>query len=223
MLRLVARRALRTPAISRAMCTAVEPSLEDSIAEKIAEVKAFDPAPKAVYPKAALKADLDAGALDMAKFEAAFTDEVVLKKAKSINGEINMLKMKIGGISLETPDWDSYVAEGVPAESVAYYKGQYETLVADTEKQTAAAFKEAFGATVSKIDAAFAEGKSEATKAELAAKAEVEQILAELEVLGTQAANIADQTVAEVLEANPALRAEIEEEFAKHQWGPGQV
>ena len=61
----------------------------------------------------------------------------------------------------------------------------------------------------------FAEGR----KAEAESQAGMEQAITDITALGSQMTGLKEQTIAEVLEADPAMRAEIEEEMKNHQWG----
>lgn len=60
---------------------------------------------------------------------------------------------------------------------------------------------------------------SEAKKAEAESNAGITQCIADLELLEKQMQGISEQTIAQILEQEPEMRKEIEEEIANHNWG----
>ena len=59
-----------------------------------------------------------------------------------------------------------------------------------------------------------------ASKEEKAADAGLLQCIAELELLEKQVDGVSTQTIAEILEQEPELRKEVEEEVANNVWAP---
>lgn len=53
----------------------------------------------------------------------------------------------------------------------------------------------------------------------MAAEAGMAQTIKDLEALESQMTNLKEQTIAEVLDSDPQMREEIEEEMKSHQWG----
>jgi len=125
--------------------------------------------------------------------------------------------------TMESYDWSQWEKKGLDAELIAEVKSIMEAGVAkeismipelikenqldELQKEVVDAFKGPGGF----LELASAEEK--------AAKAGMLKALADMEKLEVDAVGIRDVTIAEILEREPELRAEIEEEIKNNNWG----
>jgi len=217
MLRLtLARRgplALRT---SRRTLCAESPAMLDQVKSAVADMKEKAEA-KTSSGYETLKADIEAGTVDTAKLGAAlsFSDDAK-KLGMQCVSEINKDRMSSGAKEVDFGMWEGKLS----AEVVAKIKGVYDTSMADLESGDTYKLMTAEHDTAKDtIASAFKDLLSEAKKAEAESNAGITQCIADLELLEKQMQGISEQTIAQILEQEPEMRKEIEEEIANHNWG----
>jgi len=174
------------------------------------------------YTPSTLASALEAGTVDLSKLSATFGDfnpeakKMLLKAAK----ESNDMAAKIGAPEAEL-DWASWEEKLTDVSAIAKVKAicdeaavaveaelEKDTTAADAMKQIDAAYKGAGG---------FIE---QASGEEKAAEAGMLQSVADLEALTVEIDGVSQITVGEILEREPELRAEIEEEIKNNVWAP---
>jgi len=171
------------------------------------------------YDVADLKKDLAAGSVDISKLQvsmAAYPD--IQKMASKMISEMNAYKSKPAPAPIDWAAWDAKIETPglVDAMKVAYEaeinnKEFEDTLAADLAKESAA-----IDAMFNGADGLFAKAKAE----EKAADAGLLQCIADLELLEKQIDGVSEQTIAEILEMEPELRKEVEEEIDNSNWAP---
>merc|ERR1711892_173699 len=162
------------------------------------------------YTEEKLAADLEAGSVDSSALKEmfGFNDHLMktvlqtvgkynTDKAKMVENEKSAIDDPIVGEMKACYDKAMKDAEAGP---IAEYEKDQQKMVAQT--------KDIF-------EGLFAEGR----KAEAESQAGMEQAIKDLTALGSQMTGLKEQTIAEALESDPAMRAEIEEEMKNHQWG----
>lgn len=218
MLRLAARQ------MPRAMCAVAEtPDIVSELKADIASIKAQLAAPevaKGYSPeefKAALEGD---GAIDMAMVSDALEglEEPARKVAMMEIGKVAGYKKDIAAAMPEI-DWAAAAADVGDADLIAQLKMVHEKTLAGALEQ-ADKDRIEVDAALSKVEAGFtatyaAVDKHEAELAEMSTAK-----LAELEDILWKAEGIKDMTIAELLDRDPEMRKEIEEEIANNVWAP---
>ena len=183
------------------------------------------PAEDTFYPEAKFKSDLASATVDMSLLSATLTEvgpEAKKLCMKSVSDATSMTKeVAEGKAMMESYDWGQWEAKGLDKDIIAEVKAILDKGIAE-----AAAGREARVADIvakeKEVKAAF-EGSDgfleKASKRSVAAKAAMAAALAEMEKLELDAVGIKDVTIAEILEREPELRAEIEEEIRQNNWG----
>jgi len=203
---------------SRTLCSVapVNPLVE-KVESLITSLKTADNSK--VYDSAKFSADLKAGTVDTTLLGETmnFSDEY---KKGAVSAYMKIIAARNKATAAE-PDWAKY-SETLDADMLATVK----TMVADEIAKAEASLPE----YTAELDASFAEFKTamngpgglmEIAKArEVAAQTGLTDIIAELEILKKDIAGVKDMTIAEILESEPALRAEVEAEIAEHNWAP---
>jgi len=219
-----ARLAVRT--MPRALCAVAETEvrLVDTIRADIIDMKAKiagEGVKKAGgYSPAEFEAAIKAGTVDPSLVNEAlegFPDEARKLVLKNVAASAKMLKEQEASSDV---DWASFEAK-LGSELVAEVKAITDKAVADAEAEHAG--DNTFAELTSEVTNAFkgSNGLFElASKEEKAAAAGMETILTEMEQLETYVEGVADLTIAEILEREPELRAEIEEELKNDVWAP---
>ena len=133
-------------------------------------------------------------------------------------GKYNVEKAQIAENDKTVIDWEHF-EDAINDPVVAEMKAIYETTMKEAETGPIADFEKDQQKMVATTKAAFEEMFAECRKAEAASQAGMEQAIQDITALGSQMTGLKEQTIAEVLEADPAMRAEIEEEMKNHQWG----
>ena len=133
-------------------------------------------------------------------------------------GKYNVDKAQIAENEKTVIDWEHF-EDAINDPVVAEMKAIYETTMKEAETGPIADFEKDQQKMVATTKAAFEEMFAECRKAEAASQAGMEQAIQDITALGSQMTGLKEQTIAEVLEADPAMRAEIEEEMKNHQWG----
>lgn len=133
-------------------------------------------------------------------------------------GKYNVDKAQIAENEKTVIDWEHF-EDAINDPVVAEMKAIYETTMKEAEAGPIADFEKDQQKMVATTKAAFEEMFAEGRKAEAASQAGMEQAIQDITALGSQMTGLKEQTIAEVLEADPAMRAEIEEEMKNHQWG----
>jgi hypothetical protein len=193
------------------------------VAAKLEEMKATDLSPKSAYPAAQFKADLAAGTVDTDKLgEALSFHEDTKKLALRMVGQLKKSQMdaaaKAGSMEIDWAAWEEKIGD---AEMLADMKVTYEANMKAFDDAADKKIAEQVKAFTSKMEASFGgpDGIFKAAGAiETEARANIASAIAELEVLEKQIEGVSTQTIAEILEMEPEMRKEIEEEMANHQW-----
>ena len=133
-------------------------------------------------------------------------------------GKYTVEKAQIAENDKTVIDWEHF-EDAINDPVVAEMKAIYETTMKEAEAGPIADFEKDQQKMVATTKAAFEEMFAEGRKAEAASQAGMEQAIQDITALGSQMTGLKEQTIAEVLEADPAMRAEIEEEMKNHQWG----
>jgi hypothetical protein len=172
------------------------------------------------YTAAAFKADLAAGKVDSGLLaETMSFSETAKKMASKLNNDINLAKL--AGSKEVSIDWAGYeekiITPGIVAEIKAIYEEELAVSLAGAGLDALAAESK------SQLKAIFSgpDGLYEmASKEEKAAEAGMLQCIADLELLEKQIEGVSTQTIAEILEQEPALRERVEEEIKNNVWAP---
>jgi len=195
--------------------------LAQDVASKIVELKEVAASTgSSGYSVADFKSDLAAGKVDASKLgeTMAFSDKAK-KMALKMNAEINIARM--AGEKDVSLDWGAW------GEKITT-PGLVDKIQAAADAELAATLAEAdldkkSESIKAQIKAVFSgsNGLYEmASKEEKAADAGLLQCIAELELLEKQVDGVSTQTIAEILEQEPELRKEVEEEVANNVWAP---
>merc|ERR1711935_360483 len=165
------------------------------------------------YTREKLATDLEAGSVDSAALKQMFGfNENVMKHVLKGVGKYNENKLKIAENDKTTIDdpvvgklkaAHEMISKEMEAGPIAKHAAGQEELIAKV--------KDAFEGS----DGVFATAR----KREAASQAGMEDQIKSLEALGSQITGLKEQTIAEVLESDPEMRKDIEEEMKNHQWG----
>ena len=231
-LTMILGRALLRTGARRGMCTAVTPppAIVTEIRELVVEMKAklaAKPDPSEMYSPSALEAALKSGSVDSSLLSSSLTDfDAGAKKLamKCVTDSNAMLKeMAAEEATMADYDWSQWEKKGLDKETIAEVKSIMDTFIAAEAANLPDLIKENdLEGMTKEVKTAF-EGPGgfleEAGNAEKAATAAMEQVVADLETLEMDAVGLRDVTVAEILEREPALREEMEEEIRNSNWG----
>jgi len=171
------------------------------------------------YTEEKLAADLEAGSVDSSALKEmfGFNDHLMKTVLKSV-GKYNADKAKIAENGKTAIDWEHF-EDAIDDPVVADMKKIYETTMKEAETGTIADYEKEQQKLVDTTKAMFEGLFAEGRKAEAEGQAGMEQTIKDLSALSAQMTGLKEQTIAEVLESDPAMRAEIEEEMKNHQWG----
>ncbi|KAL1528775.1 hypothetical protein AB1Y20_010103 [Prymnesium parvum] len=200
---------------SRMMCS---PALADAFYKDIEKAKLMLGGVKEIYPFEQFKSDLAAGTVDADKLSAELVHHPEVLKI--MNKRIMEMNLSSKVAAPEPPDFDAWKEKISTPGAVDLIKAMYEEEVnnPDNEKILQEKIKE----VDEKIHEAFhgPDGlHAQAAKEVKAADASILQTIEELEAMAKQTKSIRTQTIAEILENEPQLRKEIEEELDNHNWG----
>lgn len=217
--------------LRRGWCSpAVPPPVVVEIREAITDMKAkigAKPATGEIYLKETFEQDLKAGQVDTSLLTSTLADfDIRARKLalKCVNDAAHMKREKAeeDGV-MAAYDWSQWERKGLDAaviqevraimqDGVEHEKERLPELVKenkldDLEREVLHAFKGPDGF----LDLA--------GKEETAARAGMLNCLSDMEKLELDAMGLRDVTIAEILEREPQLRAEIEEEIKNNNWG----
>merc|ERR1711957_919568 len=204
-LRVAGRRTLCAPALTT-----------ETLQSTIAELKEkMDSKYVLPYTREKLATDLEAGSVDSAALKQMFGfNENVMKHVLKGVGKYNENKQT-------TIDWEHYEST-IDDPVVGKLKAAHEMISKDMEAGPIAKHAAGQEELIAKVKDAF-EGSdgvfATARKMEAASQAGMEDQIKSLEALGSQITGLKEQTIAEVLESDPDMRKDIEEEMKNHQWG----
>lgn len=216
------RRHLCTPATTAPVVT----EIREAIAHMKAQIE-LKPAEGSVYTAATYESAMKAGKIDAALLSSTLSSiDISAKKLalKCVADSASMAKEKAEEEAIMAGyDWSQWEKKGLDASVVAEVKSIMESGLAaekalmpelikenkldELQKEVTSAFKGPGGF----LELAAAEEK--------AAKAGMLSCLEAMEKLEVDAVSIRDVTIAEILEREPELRAEIEEEIRNNNWG----
>jgi len=192
----------------------------ESLASTIADCQArMDSKFVAPYTEEKLAADLEAGTVDSTALKemVGFNDKLMKMTLQAV-GKYGADKAKIAENEKTVIDWEHWEA-AIDDPVVGEMKAVYEDLMKDAEAKLLPAFEKDQQELLAKLSEQFEGAISEARKAEAASMAGMAQTIADLKALEGSMTGLKEQTIAEVLEADPEMRKEIEEEMKNHQWG----
>jgi len=210
----------------RALCAVAEPEtrLVDEIRADIADMKAKiagEGVKKAAgYSAAEFEAAMNAGSVDPSMVNAAlegFPDEARKMVLKNVAASAKIMKDLEVDTSVDWAAWEAKLGAELVAEVKAITDKSVAAAQADTGDDAMVA-----GLTAEVNDAFKGpNGLFElASKEEKAAAAGMEAILTEMEQMESYVEGVSDLTIADILEREPELRAEIEEELKNDVWAP---
>jgi len=210
----------------RALCAVAEPEtrLVDEIRADIADMKAKiagEGVKKAAgYSAAEFEAAMNAGSADPSMVNAAlegFPDEARKMVLKNVAASAKIMKDLEVDTSVDWAAWEAKLGAELVAEVKAITEKSVAAAQADTGDDAMVA-----GLTAEVNDAFKGpNGLFElASKEEKAAAAGMEAILTEMEQMESYVEGVSDLTIADILEREPELRAEIEEELKNDVWAP---
>lgn len=210
----------RAAVSSRNMCAPAVP-LVDQIKADLESMKTqVENKVSKGYTPEAYSAAAQAGTVDASLLSATidFSDEA-RKTVMKLNMETNKMNQEIA-TAADGPDFDSWAGKISP-EVVSQVKAVFEaelaaaqgdlqssTEVDDLKKEVTAAFEGSGGLF------------ELASKEEKAAEAGLLQCIADMEKLELDAQGVASVTIAEILEREPELRAQVEDEIKNNVWAP---
>jgi len=208
-LRAAGRRTMCAPALST-----------ETLASTIADCQSkMDSKFVTPYTEEKLAADLEAGSVDSSALKEMFGfNDHLMKTVLQTVGKYNTDKAKIVENEKSVIDWEHY-EEAIDDPIVGEMKASYENMMKEVEAGPIADFEKDQQKMVAKTKDVFEGMFAEGRKAEAESQAGMEQAIKDLTALGSQMTGLKEQTIAEVLESDPAMRAEIEEEMKNHQWG----
>jgi len=171
------------------------------------------------YTPEAFSAALSAGTVDASLLSSTmdFSDDA-RKMASKLNMQASAWakEMETGQVA----DFSAYEGK-IDADIMAEIKGIFEKELAAAQSDTSGAAE--IDAVQKEWSAAF-DGPdgllSMAGKEEKAAEAGLLQCIADMEKLEVDVQGVADVTIGEILDREPELRAEIEEEIKNNVWAP---
>jgi len=216
---LSARLALR-PALVRNMCAPVVPLIDEvkadiEVMKEKAAAKAFSG-----YTPDAYKAASAAGTVDPSMLSATFdfSDEA-RKMVMKLHQQSMAMKQSMAS---ETAAADFSQFEGqLPASLLAEVKGAYEAEMAKVEASTAELAEVSSLKSDLETMMSGAGGLLELAAAEeKTAEATIDQCLVDMEKVAVDIDGVAQVTIGEILDREPELRAEIEEEIKNNVWAP---
>jgi len=214
--------------LQRGLCApaATEVPLTQQMKDDIVDMKAKIAASSAGdgYAIGEFEAAAKAGTVDMSKLSATLGDfndlarKMIVKLTnKSADMANNMVEVDVGAL-----DWSKYEGKVSDPTVVAKVKAILEkqvTEAASAELPMAKDLDEIEAKIVNEFNKP--DGIFElASKEEKAAEATLLECVAEMEKLSVDADGISEVTIAEILEREPELRAEIEEEIRNNVWAP---
>mmetsp|Transcript_92948 Transcript_92948/g.278828 ORF Transcript_92948/g.278828 Transcript_92948/m.278828 type:complete len:215 (-) Transcript_92948:372-1016(-) len=171
------------------------------------------------YSVAELEKDMAAGTVDVSKLQDSLSFNVVAQKMVSkMNADMNAAKIAGEGPTIDFNAWSSKVeTPGLVDAIKAMYEKElsapdFEKALAAELADTQAKLAETFGGP----EGLYAKAKAE----EKAADAGLLQCVADLELLEKQIDGVSEQTIADILEMEPELRKEVEEEIDNANWAP---
>jgi hypothetical protein len=215
----------------RGLCTpAATPQVVHEIREAVADMKAkieAKPAAGEVYTPETFEADLKSGKVDVSLLSNTLSDfDVTARKLamKCVSDMSTMAREKAEEeATMAGYDWSQWERKGLDSAVVSEVRAIMEQGVAaeqqlvpeltkenqldEMEKEIVQAFKGPGGF----LETASAEEK--------AATAAMLTCISDMEKLEVDAVGLRDVTIAEILEREPELRAEIEEEIKNNNWG----
>lgn len=210
-------RAIMAPLSVRTLCAPAVP-LADEVAAELASMKAKVAEPVAVgYTPDAFSKALEAGTVDTSLLSSTmdFSDEA-RKLAMKLNTEMSSMKNEMDK-STETDftSWEGKLDSSVIAEVTAIYKSALEG-VGDTSNPEIDALEKEVTAMFSGSG-----GLLElAAKEEKASEAGMLQCIADMEKIAVDVAGVSSVTIGEILDREPELRAQIEEDIKNNVWAP---
>jgi len=196
-----------------------------SVTEAVAKLKAEMATPKGLdYTAEQVTADAANGKIDVSKIGSLFEflDDDIKKDAMKTAAEINHMKRKMAEPGKAPFDWAAMEADTGDKDLVAAIKGIYEQELLMFRKH-AEKNVEKKAEVMKTIKADFAKPGGlyeQATKFEKDAHEEKLQLIVQLEELESQLKTVEDITIAELLENDPTMRKEVEEEIAGNNWAP---
>lgn len=205
---------------SRNMCAPAVP-LVDQIKADLETMKSqLDAKVTPGYTPEAYSAAVQAGTVDASLLSATmdFSDDA-RKTVMKLNMETNKMNQEIAK-AVDGPDFASWEGK-LSSEVVAQVKGVFETELAAAQGELESSTE--VDDLKKEISAAF-EGSGGlfelASKEEKAAEAGLLQCIADMEKLELDAQGVASVTIAEILEREPELRAQVEDEIKNNVWAP---
>jgi len=173
----------------------------------------------APYTEEKLAADLEAGTVDSTALkEMVGVNDHLMKMTLQAVSKYGAGKAQIAENQKTVIDWEHWEA-AIDDPVVGELKGVYEQLLKEAEGKIVPAYEKDQQDVLAKLNEQFEGLISEGRKAEAASKAGMEQTITDLKALEGSMTGLKEQTIAEVLEADPEMRKEIEEEMKNHQWG----
>jgi len=180
-----------------------------------------------IYTAETFEADKNGGKINVSKLSSSLDamDASAKKVAmKCITDSMAMEKEMADQEALMSAyDWSQWEGKGLEPETIAEVKGIMSAgiemelkLVPDQLKASGLEGLQSEVTTAFKGAGGFLEI---AAKEELAAKEGMAKCLADMEKLEVDAVGLRDVTIADILEREPELRAEIEEEIKNNNWG----
>lgn len=205
--------------MQRSMCTEPQGLVAD-VAATIVEAKEYIAAPVVpLYPKAKFEADMKAGTVDMALLGSMFEWDPEIRKNVMSKAAAHVKLVKEAAKPPPEMDWDKYSSLS-SQDAVAALKTAYTASVPkymeSVDKQIDAMKAE----SMSKVQAIETALAADSKAAEKAKDEGLLDLVAKLELLHNQLGNVKSLTIAEILEQEPELRAEIEEEIKNNVWSP---
>jgi len=214
---------LLRPLQARGLCAPAVP-LAEQVATDIEDMKAkiASSAGEGMYTPSAFEADLNAGKVDYGKLSMTLGDfsPEARKTMSKLSKETADMLTKMSAPEEEL-DWSSWEAKLADPSAIAKVKAicdeaastletelAKDTSFADLEKEISEGFKGAGGLF------------ELASKEEKAAEAGMLQCVADMEKLTVDIDGVSQVTIADILEREPELRAEIEEEIKNNVWAP---
>lgn len=196
-------------------------AVQDSISQMKADID--KPAPLAYTPDQA-RADADAGKLDVGKIGELFNfmPDDTKKEAMKMASEINRMKREARDMAPVDFDWAALEASTGDSDYVAVMKSTFEAEMKIFQDSAAVtldskpAIEKQIGDSFRKSGGLFASAAAIETQAE----ADQAKLVQQLEDLESQMTTVEDVTIAELLERDPEMRAEVEAEIAAHNWAP---
>lgn len=217
-----ARRGLCAPATVSPIVTEIREAIVDLKAKLDAK-----PDAGAAYSPDAFSSALKAGSVDVSLLSSTLGDfDVAARKLalKCVADSTAMAKAKAEEeATMEGYDWSQWEKKGLDAETIAEVKAIMTAGVSAEAAKLPELMKASGLDTMEKevTDAFKGPGGflELAAGQEKAAQETLIKCIADLEKLEVDASGLRDVTIAEILEREPEVRAEIEEEISNNNWG----